>query len=212
VTNGKPHIMLDLVRCGPTLWEQEGRLHGSTDLPPASGNGVLDPDDVRQLAEGHPGTVYHPPDEAATDTARRLARTLRGRRVRTRAVAELSDPHLGLLEGLHMREFAERHPKRHKQWQEDPLAVVPPEGEPIAEARDRLLGAVSKLLRRSRAEEIALVLHPIALGLLRCRLAERPASEMWRILESRPTVERYAVPRNLITRLAEPAAEPAVLG
>ena len=203
MANGKPYIMLDLIRCGETIWEREGRLHGSTDLPPANGAACLDPDDVRQIADGNLATVYHPPDEAATATAQLLARAFRGRRVRTRSLEELADPHLGLLEGMLVRDFAARHPKRHKQWQEDPLALVPPEGEPIAEARGRVLAAVSKLLRRSRAEEVALVLHPIALGLLRCRLAERPAAEMWRMLETRPLIERYVMPRKLIRRLGE---------
>jgi len=103
------------------------------------------------------------------------------------------------------REFAGRHAKRYRQWEDDPLSLIPPEGEPIAEARGRIFSAVARLLRRSRAGEVAIVLHPIGLGLLRCWLTERPVVE-FRSAADAPPIERYSLAPALIDRLREVAA------
>jgi broad specificity phosphatase PhoE len=144
--------------------------------------------------------IAHPPDEAATETATELA-AIAG--AKTREVAELADPNLGLLEGLTVDDFAERYPTRGRQWQEDILSISPPEGEDIHAARVRVFRAIAGVLKRARSEETAIVLHPIALGLLRCYFCQRPASAMWKLLEKRPAVERYAMSRQVIRQLAE---------
>ena len=194
-------ITLSLIRCGETTWEGEGRLLGASNLPLADVGRTAVTADATRLVGPRLGTIHHPPDEAATETAKIFARAVKAR---TKALAELADANLGLLEGLLQREFADRHAKRYRQWEDDPLSLIPPEGEPIAEARARLFLAVSRLLKRSRAGEVAVVLHPIALGLLRCWLADRPPSHLWPMLEDSRRVERYTVAMSLIDRLRVP--------
>jgi len=207
VASKRSFITLSLIRCGETTWEREGRLLGSSDLPLADAGRVSVTADAARLAGLRLGTIHHPPDEAATETAKIFARTAKAR---TKAVQELADPNLGLLEGLLQREFADRHAKRYRQWEDDPLSLVPPEGEPIAEARTRLFSAVARLLKRSRAGDVSVVLHPIGLGLLRCWLADRPPSHLWPLLEDARRVERYTVAMSLIDRMRVPdTAEPA---
>ncbi len=196
------YLMLSLIRCGETHWEAEGRMHGATDLPLSDGGRDTVLADSKLMPEGAFSTIYHPPDEAASETAKILARVARAK---TKAVETLADPDLGLLEGMLKSDFAERQPKRYKQWEEDPMALTPPEGEPIVEARQRILDATVKLLRRTRAEKIAVVAHPVALGLLRCRLAERPVYDLWRMVKDHRRRERYAVATALIERLREEA-------
>ncbi|MCP3903259.1 MAG: histidine phosphatase family protein [Planctomycetes bacterium] len=200
------YIMMTLVRCGDTQWEVDERLHGATDLPLSPVGRAAVSAEIARLPPGHLATVYHAADEAATETARMIA-SVHGSR--TKAVDDLADPDLGLLEGLRQQDLAERYPKRHKTWQDDLLAIVPPEGEPISDARDRVFLALAKLLRRSRADEIAVVLHQIGFGLLRCWLADRPGAEIWPILSDGRRVERYALGTAFINRLRETArAEP----
>ena len=114
-------------------------------------------------------------------------------KARTKVVPELADPNLGILEGLTQQEFAERFCKRHKQWHEDPLSMSAPEGEDFLAAQSRLFDAVVRILRRSRSEEVVLVLHSLATGFLKCWLLGQPSSELWRVLEERPRVERFAI-------------------
>jgi broad specificity phosphatase PhoE len=195
------YVMLCLIQSGDTPWQREGRLHGASDLPLS--------DLAREELAARVGTidhaafttVYHPPAESAAETARAFAQR---RRAKTKAIDDLADPNLGLLEGLLEEQFAERYTKRYKLWKNDPASLIPPEGEPIEDARTRIFAAVARLLRRARADEIAVVLQPIGLGLLHCRLADRPTTEMRQLLARRRPVERYVVPMSVIEMLPEP--------
>ena len=147
-------------------------------------------------------SIYPPRDGAAIETAQIVAG---GGGSKVRAVVDLADPDLGVLEGLTAKDFADRFSKRYKQWQEDPLTLAPPEGEPLVDARARLFGAISRMARRSRHDEIGIVLHPVGLGLLRCWLANRPAADLWSMLRTRPRIERYLLAREMVSELAEAA-------
>lgn len=196
--------IIDLVRCGETTWDAERRILGSADLP------LSEPGRVQAMAMAPrlgtaAGPILHAPDEAARETARLIAEA---RDVKIRAVTELADPHLGLLEGLTRETFAERFPTRFKQWQDDPMSLSPPEGEDLADARARLLGAVARLARRHRGGELVLVLHELGVGFLRCWLADLPTREMWTVLDQPQRVERYAITAQMLQWLEE-AARPA---
>lgn len=196
-------IIVSLMQCGQTQWEREERVHGASDLPLSNAGRAAASGDAQGLAGIKAPTVYHPPDEAAAETAKIIGGFVSGR---ARVVEELADPNLGILEGLHLREFEDRYPKRFKQWEEDPLSLIPPEGEPFADARQRVFRAVAKVLKKSRAEEVPIVLHPVALGLLRCWMADRPATAMWHMLKVRPRIERYLLSTEVIEQLRQAAA------
>ena len=195
-------ILLGLIRCGETTWEAEDRVHGAADLPLSpQGRASISAVSVT-LGPKRFGVVYHPPDEAATDTAHIVAEAVGAK---TKAVAELAEPDLGLIDGLTEKGFAERFPKRYKQWQEDPLSLLPPDGEALGDAGARIFGACAKILRRSRGDRTAIVLRPLALGLIRCWLADRPACELWASLDDRPQIEQYLVAQELIELLEQAA-------
>ncbi len=200
-------IGLTLIQCGATPRDAEGRLHGRCDLPLSIDGRAEITRDVAELACRRLGIVHHPPDDAAAETALIAARVVGAK---TKSVADLADADLGVLDGMTKREFAERFPKRYKQWEEDPLSLSAPEGEDLAEARARVLAACGRLLRRPRGEEVAVVLHAMGLGFLRCWLAERPASDVWAVLQDRPKVERYVLAPEMAGWLSE-AARAAVV-
>src|SRR5690349_4839045 len=195
----KPRVMvLALIACGQTAWDADERLHGRTDLPLSDEARKTLADWVHTLPRQHVATISHPPDEAATETASMIARHFKAK---TRRVDELSEPDLGLLEGMRRDEFAERQPSRFRQWEDEPMLVEPPEGEPMAVAATRIYHAVAKLLRRSRSDETAVVLHPIAMGMLRCWLRARRSSDLWRMAGDHPRIERYAMTTDTIDEL-----------
>jgi broad specificity phosphatase PhoE len=195
-----------LVRGGESLWEHENRLHGRTDLPMSEPGRSQLLVDITRLRWMSGGTIYHPADESSAETAHLLAERFQGR---AKPVADLAEPDLGLLEGLSMEEFAERFPKRFKQWEEDPIHLTPPEGEEMPSARDRILAAVEAILAKPRTAEFAIVLHPVALAMTRAALAMRPAGHLWSLLEGRPRFERYIVPDDGAQRLQSLASAPA---
>lgn len=195
-------ILLGLIRCGETTWEAEERVHGAADLPLSPEGRASISAAVVTLGPKRFGVVYHPSNEAATDTAHIVAEAVGAK---TKVVAELDEPDLGLIDGLTEKGFAERFPKRHKQWQDDPLSLLPPEGEALGDARARIFRACAKILRRSRGDRAAIVLRPLALGFVRCWLADRTATELWATLDDRPQIEQYLVAQELI-ELMEQAA------
>lgn len=210
--------ILTLIACGETTWGRDGRLLGSADLPLSNSGLSLVKADADHLAaelgiDEHGATsapfptIYHPPDDAAQVTAQTFADRLGSK---TRSASDLHDPNLGLLEGLTADMFAERYPRRSKQYHEDPLTMSPPEGEPIVDARSRLFKAVVRLMtrrRKAKATEIAIVLHNLNLGLLRCWLAGRSSRDLWDLVRQRPRVERYTISPEQIEQLAAAAEE-----
>ncbi len=195
-------IVLSLIKCGETTWEVDGRLQGRSDLPLSPQGRSSVEQDVAVLAGRRMGTIYHPANEAASETAELVARLVGAK---TKPLAELAEADLGLLDGLTEQAFAERFPKRYKQWQEDPLSVSLPEGEVVGEARARLFLALGRLLKRSRSNEVGVVLQSLGLGFLRCWLADRPPTELWTLLKRRPRIERYLLAMETISQLAEAA-------
>ena len=195
-------IVLCLIKCGQTTWQRDHRLHGSTGLPMSDAGRAAINAEASRLAGASPSTIHHPPDEAATETAQIIAQEV-GTKLKVND--DLADPDLGLLEGMLEQRFAEQHPKRYKQWEGDPLSFVPPEGEPFADARARIFLTLGKLLKKSRAAELGIVLHPIGFGLLRCWLAEKPSSDLMKMIESGRRVERYAMAPGVLERLVETA-------
>ena len=193
-------IYLSLIRSGETAWAADGRLQGSSDLPLSPDGKAAVTTDALALAGQQLANIYHPPDDAATETARIVAGVVGAR---TKAVPELAEVDLGVFEGMTLQAFAERYPKRSKQWQEDPLSFSPPEGEDVFEARARIFTGLGRLLRRARSEALGVVLHPLGVGLLRCWLADLSASEAWTLAQRRPRVERYLLALETVKRLEE---------
>ncbi len=195
-------IVLTLICTAETTWEADARLRGSADVPLSAAGRAALTTAVANLPWSTVATVHHPPGEASTETAQLVARR---DGAKTRAVEELSDPDLGLLGGMSNKEFADRYPRRYKQWQEDPLSVVPPEGESLAEARERIFLTCSRLLSKSREGPPAIVVHPIGFGLLQCWLANQPATNLWSYVPARRILQRYLLPESVVDLLHDAA-------
>ena len=194
----RSHIVLCLIQCGQTTWDVEHRVHGSTDLPLSETGRQTLMDELGRFHIPKAGVIHHPNDEAATDTAH-LAAERWG--AKTKVVDELADPNLGLLEGLSAQDFEDRFPSRHRQWEDDPITLAPPEGEQLAFAARRIFKAVAKVIKRSRGDEVAVVLHDLGAGMLRCWLADRPLGDLWKMLGGRPHIERYVLPLEMASEL-----------
>lgn len=196
-------ILLTLIGCGQTAWEADGRVHGSTDLPLSPAGRASISVIASVLKPKSLGAIYHSSDEASTDTAHIIAQAVGSK---TKMIQDLSEPDLGLIDGLMQKDFADRFPRRHKQWLEDPLSLSPPEGEPLIDARARIFEACSKILKRSKSDHPVIVLRPLALGFMRCWLCDRSVTSLWDIVRSRPQIERYALNSEIVSCLEEAAA------
>jgi len=171
------------MRPADTAWDVDRRLRGATDLPAMEDSLRELRDRVARLDEG-PDVLIHAPDDAAAES-------------------ELRDPDLGLLEGLGIAEFERRFERRFAEWIESPLTAVPPEGEPLSDARARILDAFAAALDRHEGRRLGLVVHDFALATVRDALARGDGSALWSRVEGRGWCTRHLLPEGAAAALGD---------
>ena len=200
-------MTLWIVRSGETAWDTTERLYGGEDLPLTDAGRLATIEAVERAATLErrcPRTVFHAPDEAAADTAGILSKRISAK---LREVPDLAEPDLGVLAGLSLDELRERFERRARQWENDPSELVPPEGEPFTAARQRISRTILRILRRSRSDSIAVVLHEFAAGFLRATLAGNPTGNPRRWMGGRPRIEPWLLPMDALERIQEGQTE-----
>lgn len=167
-----------LIRAGRTSWDEEHRLSGGADLPLTAEAVASVRASIADLGEPGPRVLLHAPDEASTQTASILSR---GLGIRARRQAGLAEPGLGLWQGLMGADLELRCPSVYRQWLHDPASVSPPQGEPLAQASERIIAELSRAMRRVRQDHpsVGVVVRPMARGLVRCWLGKRSLSSLW---------------------------------
>lgn len=194
-----------LVRVGETPWDDTHRLAGATDLP-LSNKGV---DELGELCRALDGPLLHAvacgPDEASLATASAIAEHRGGK---VKQLESLSEVCLGLWEGRLVGELEEKFPRAFGQWMDDPGSVIPPEGEPLIEARERLVGGLVRLLEKARpdaGEGIAVVLKPLAMGVVRSVIEDAPSRRVFELSRQTPRAEWMTMSRAGLRGLRERA-------
>lgn len=185
-----------LIRSCETDWELQQRIRGRTDLPIApTGRERLQ---ASLDASIELDLIRHATDEASLETARLLAK---GLGVRRRRLTTFLPPDLGVFEGLTMEQASERFPSRARVWAENPIGLLPPEGEPLNEVLLRTARSLHRLLLRGRTARLGIVAHPVVIGCLRV-LINRADSGAYHALESAaPRLEPHSLVPDLLDEL-----------
>ena len=152
-----------LIRPGATPYDEQNRVQGVLDLPLSDrGKAEVVALAGRLAAERDLDltALYCGPGESVGRTAEAVGKVLG---VRPKRIDELRNIDQGFWQGLQIEEIKRRNLKVFRQWQDDPLTVCPPQGEPVDDALERVKGALRPLIRRHRDETIALVVcEPLA--------------------------------------------------
>jgi broad specificity phosphatase PhoE len=168
-----------LIHAGPTPWDQEDRVVGNNPLPLADEARALIEQIVKSLPHAVSAIYRFKKNEACEQAARIAAETLK---LRLHENGSLNELNLGLWQGLTRAELRFRFPTAFPQWEENPMAVNPPEGETVMEATDRLRGGLKRILRRNRGVAVLLSVRPMALqillGIVRLERPETIASHL----------------------------------
>jgi len=176
-------VRVVFIRSGRTEWDAAGRIAGSTDLPVAAACRAEIAEVVRAIGPAKLSAVVSAPDEASLTTAHAVAGNAIGS-PKVKAIPELAEICLGLWEGQLKEDLARKFPSVCRQWQEDPAGVMVPEGETFAEAQDRVVAALKRVLVRASGDEaVAVVLRPIALGLGLCWVDGAELRNVWPMVE-----------------------------
>lgn len=197
-----------LIRSGRNGWDQQGRLTGSSDLPLCE-EGRAEVQRMLAFADGAPiSVVLSAPDEASTETARAFAGFAD---VKVKPLPELVDLDMGLWEGLLGQDLEERYPTAYKRWLQDPSSVSAPDGEQFAEAEARILEQMIRALDKVREAHpvVAVVLRPLAYGMVRARLLGQSSTDVWTLAEDETGAEWHIIDRERLEALTRaPAIQP----
>ncbi len=182
--------LLYIVRTGQTLWDREGRTDSLAGVP-LTDDGC---ETIRrvglELAPHEPTVVFSSSGEAEQQTAKILGKTLS---LKVRSNENLSEFDFGLWQGLTVDEIKRRQPRLYKQWVEKPSGIRPPDGEILAEAQERIWKAICDVLKKNKKSTPVIVLKPVVLSLLRCRLEDTPLDDVWDCTPARFTWESYEI-------------------
>jgi broad specificity phosphatase PhoE len=153
-------LQVILVRPGSTLYDEELRVQGILDLPLCE-RGIEEASLMaRELISLGLSAIYSGPSQNATQTANLIAESSG---LKPRMLEELRNLNQGLWQALQFEEIRRRNSKVFRQWLEDPRTVCPPQGETIEEAIERIRPVFRSLLKRHKAQVIALVVaEPMA--------------------------------------------------
>ncbi|MFM8890358.1 MAG: histidine phosphatase family protein, partial [Planctomycetia bacterium] len=136
---------LIILRSGATDYDVQGRIRGAIDLPLAPAGIAEAKEAARQLDPLRPVAVYTASERCALETGRIVATAVS---LRPRVVKNLTNLDLGLWQGLLVEDIRERQPRLYRQWQDNPWAIAPPEGELLEQACDRVEAALERIVRR----------------------------------------------------------------
>ncbi len=171
-----------LVRHGETVWNAEGRLCGSTDVP-LSDEGLRQAQKVAERLASVPlAAVYTSPLQRARQTAEAIASA---HRLPVREEPDLREVDYGEWEGLKVAEVAERFPEMERQRREEPLRFAAPNGEPMASFAERVIAAIQRIVASHPDECICVVAHQTVNRFILCWVLQMDFAQ-WRQLRQDP--------------------------
>jgi broad specificity phosphatase PhoE len=167
---------LALIRSGATDYDVQGRIRGSLDIP-LCGEGVAEATRAAEaLSAAAPLALYTSKAACAVETSRIIGHAVG---LRPRRVANLGNLDQGLWQGLLVDEIRRKQPRLHRQWQDNPWAISPPEGELLESACSRVEDALEKILRNHPGGLIALVVPAPLDQIVLWLLAGAPLGDLW---------------------------------
>lgn len=196
---------LIVIRAASTDYELQGRVRGSLDIPP-SAEGLDEASVVAaRLAPAPPDAIYAAPTECALETARIIGGPTG---LAPKQIEDLANIDLGLWQGKLVDEIRRLQPRVHRQWQDDPWSVAPPEGEFLEEARTRVEGALDRICKRHPSGRVAVVVPFPLDSLVRWLVAGEPLGDLWESETDKSPVAELPMAAQWQTTRAVPLREP----
>lgn len=147
-----------VIRPGETDFDVQHRIQGALDLPLTERGRSQINEIVNQLRGHDLDVIYTSPSEPARSTAEAVGGILD---VPVQPIPGLCNAHLGLWQGMLVDEIRRKQPRVFKQWEDEPEAICPPEGESCEDVYQRVHRGLRKPMRRD--ESFAIVAsEPVA--------------------------------------------------
>jgi broad specificity phosphatase PhoE len=203
---------LYVVRHGTTTLNAQNRYRGQRDIP-LDATGYQDAVyAARRLSHAGLTAVYTGPLRRTIATAQIIADEARVPDVRI--LHGLNNVDYGAWEGMTAEEAAAFDPQAFELYRTSPSRTACPMGERLADAQQRMTGALQLIASRHAGEVVAAVTHAVMIRLVMVQLTGIE-DERWRRPVGRGPVTEFHI-RNGTIRLADPlgteAARAAVPG
>jgi len=192
--------LLVVIRSGTTDYDLQGRIRGNLNIPLAPAGIAAAEAAARHLSAALPVALYTSPTRCSVETADVIGAATSQV---PRRVPSLAGLDLGLWQGMLVSEIRRRQPRLARHWEEDPWTVVPPDGEPLAAARDRIASAIGKILSRHPEGPVAVVVPAPIDRIIRTVITGESVGDLWQIADSGPALVELRValppPRSSLT-------------
>lgn len=182
--------LLVVIRSGATDYDLQGRIRGNLDIPLTPAGIAAVNETARHLAAALPVALYTSPTTCAIETADVIGASLG---LVPRRVPHLVGLDLGLWQGMLVSEIRRRQPRLARHWEEDPWTVVPPDGEPLSAARDRIAQAIGKIVARHPGERVAVVVPQPIDRIIYSLLTGAGPGDLWAIAATGPAAVELRV-------------------
>lgn len=176
-----------LIRHGETAWNTGEVFRGRADIG-LSETGILQAKLLADYLKDTPvKAVYASPLERAVKTAEDIART---HRLKVRIDEGLIDIDYGEWQGMSRKEVNRIYKKLYIKWANTPESVLMPGGESLDTVRERVTGAVERIIDR-HSGSIVIVTHRVVLKVLICALLGLDSSHFWNIRQDTCGITRF---------------------
>jgi probable phosphoglycerate mutase len=166
-----------LIRPGSTDLDEQGRIKGTLDVPLSRQGAEQVAKAVEELSGVKISAIYSAPAICCRQTATALADP---RRVKVKRIDGLHNLDHGLWHGKLIDEVRQTQPRVYRQWQENPEAVCPPDGESVLAARQRVAAALVKLIKKHKDGVIAVVAPEPLASVCRSVLSASELGDLWK--------------------------------
>jgi len=187
------HFTIHLIRVGETNWDADNRVIGATDLPMTDEGQQAVLSATMNFHPTHaPTKLLSSEEESSIWVTNQLKSSTE---LKHKALNSLSNVSMGLWEGELESCLTDRCPTAFNQWKEHPSRITPPEGESFFDARDRLIGALTKQLVKYKGDhpQVILVLRSWAWAIVRCSLSGSKICDIWEQLDQPIEIETFQV-------------------
>jgi len=190
-----------LVRHGQTEWNRVERFRGRADIP-LNETGVAQAKALAlRLASWAIAAVYSSPLQRTRATGKAIARQLG---LEVEPLEGLIDIDYGALQGLTPEEAEQRYPDIYRQWLREPHLVHFPQGESLAQLRERVLESLPELAESHQGETVVLVGHKIMNKVLLCAVLGLDNSRIWQIEQDEAALNIFEWPSSLCRHPSRP--------
>jgi broad specificity phosphatase PhoE len=170
---------LILIRHGETDWNVEGRWQGQADVP-LNARGLQQTHVVVESLGQEPiSAIYSSDLQRAFMMAQALGRA---KDLPVHTDPRLREIHQGKWQGMLVSEIKANYSEQFARRKYDPLNVAPPDGETVAQVRQRVIAVVEEIVQKHPTETIAIVSHGFALALVLAYFQRRPIEEVWSLI------------------------------